>query len=286
MVFHPAPSDDRLRGVPPAKPAKRRTVKKPKFTPLTPEQIAAQQEEQRKYRLFLVQQAEIQRQEDAARALRQDAELAADKRPRWMREHVVDPEWKAASDKALKQGAEHRLFPLGKDMLDCVGKCMDKALNNTLGTAAQLVVAKSALDKTAPLLPSETDGRREIAEALALLVNTVLELADDTLPEDGKPGATPDHDKVRKQLQLSQPLHLLKLGFDNIIQKALEEKNEGKGLGDELHSDLCAHAQDEVVFDDLGADVLVEYIRSLSMTDRHWLCQELSIPTNSLDLAQ
>jgi hypothetical protein len=269
---------------PPAKPTKRRTVKKPKFTPLTPEQQAAQQEEQRKYRLFLVQQAEIQRQEDAARKLRKDAELAADKRPRWMREHVVDPDWLKASNAALKQGAEHRLFPLGEDMLDCVGQCMGKALYNTLGKTAQLEIAEVIRDDSkSAKLPAETDGRSEIAEALRHLIDTVLELADDTLPEDGKPGALPDRAKVKELLPLSTTLHLLHLGFDNIIQTVVGDTQE---LGDRLRSDLCDRAQDEVVFDDLGPDVLAKYIQALSMTERHVLCQELSIPTNSLDLAQ
>jgi hypothetical protein len=265
---------------PPAKPTKRRTVKKPKFTPLTPEQQAAQEEENRKYRLFLVQQAEIQRQEDAARKLRKDAELAADKRPRWMREHVVDPDWLKASNAALKQGAEHRLFPLGEDMMACVDKCMGKALDNTLGTAAQHRILHAIKDPKAPALPAETDGQCEIADALTRLIEDMHEAVEYAL--EGK-DVRIDWDKLKANLMLSQSLHLLKLGFDNIVQTIV---GDTQALGDQLHSDLCDRAQDEVVFDDLGPDVLAKYIQALSMTERHVLCQELSIPTNSLDLAQ
>ncbi len=264
---------------------KRRVVKKPK---LSPEQIEAN-------RLERIRQnaADARRwnEQEAARQLeaaqnkaRHEAELAADTRPRWMRESVVDPDWLEAYNKAHRYDTPSRPFQLGSDMLDCVYHAGGRAScdvfgNQDLAKLGHLARASTDEDCRANL-SEDADASHEFATAIAAIIAATFDAADDTIPEDGKPGQLPDRTKAEKSLAstLTPALRRLKDAVDALLGRVVTEDDI---IRDQLQEDLCEVGKDEVTILAENVDV-AQIIRDMGDLDRMLLCRELGIPVANL----
>jgi len=267
---------------------KRKVVKKARTPAYTPEQEQAHRDQWKKNREEMerinVEHAARKRQEQLERQARLDAELTADKRPRWMRESVVDPSWIEAYNKAHAV-SDTRPFPLGSDLLDCVGYAGQAASGLVFGSQiklAQLARASTDEDQRA-ILSEERDGVFEVAAAVASIVAMTLDAADDTIPEDAKPGTLPDRTKVDTALRtlLLPSLHKLKIAMETVIGRIHANDDKHDAIGDQLQADLWERASDEVPLPE-NFDI-VPMIRNMSDLERQALCRDLGINHSNLD---
>ncbi len=231
---------------------KRRTVKKPKYTP---EEMEAQRLErirvQNENMRLQNEREALRRQEAAEKLARYEAELAADNRPRWMRDSVVDPDWIAAYEKS--NPPVKRPFRLGNTMLECVGYAGEAASAVIFGKQFDLTtLARLCTDEDARADASdEREGRHEVATAVARIIAITLDAADDTIPEDGKPGQLPDRAKVDAELRttLVPALNKLHIAVNTVIGRITANDDKHDPIGDQLQADLWYRAIDEVDYD-------------------------------------
>jgi hypothetical protein len=213
----------------------RRRVVKPALT------LAARRDQWDEMARQTIEYERLRQQKEQARALRLEEELARDKRPRWMREHVVDPEW-------IKAYKDTRPYPKDHFILDVIRNAIEHRLNLLFNNKELL---EACIDvKKRESLYMEHDGRNEIALGVETLIDSVLKAV-----EDAK--GNPDAD-VRKRIgkSVKESLDHIRDGLSFAMQDMLAEDDEYLKAKDRMDSQSAIRLWEDIqeCYDLFGPD--------------------------------